>query len=362
MKKIRVLHCLGQLNTGGAETLVINLLRNIDRNKFQFNFLVFNDQPGFYDEEVRSLGSYIYYLPSISNAGVKNYINKMVEFFRATKIDVVHSHMDWQGGFISYAANRAGIKKIVVHSHANQDMFNNDIMHKIMIKINKYLIKKYATDLCACSKEAGKSLFGKENYTIITNGIDIKRYTQPDNNTIKKLYKECNLNKDDIVLGNVGSFSENKNQIFLIKILKELVEENKHFKLILVGDGILKDKLVKEVEDNNLSEYVIFMGIRKEIPEIMHLFSVFLFPSKMEGLGIVAIEAQTSGIPCIVSKYLPKQLDMKIGLINFEELDIFLWIEKIKKVRVNNAKKVKFNSDNIYDIEFTIQQLFEIYL
>ncbi|WP_455684409.1 glycosyltransferase [Thomasclavelia sp.] len=362
MKKIRVLHCLGQLNTGGSETLVINLLRNIDRNKFQFDFLVFNDNPGFYDEEVKSLGSRIYYLPSISSVGIQNYFNKMVEFFKVIDIDVIHSHMDWQGGFISYAASKAGIKKIVVHSHANQKMFDNNMIHKIMIKINKYLIKKYATNLCACSKEAGKSLFGNENYTIITNGIDMKKYIQPDSSIIEGLYEEFNLNKDDILLGNVGSFSENKNQIFLIRILKELVKENKHYKLILVGDGPLKDRLEKEVKNNNLSDHVIFTGVRKEIPEIMHLFSVFLFPSKMEGLGIVAIEAQTSGIPCIVSDKLPKQLNMNIGLINFKELDVFLWIEEIKKIRKNNIKKNILSEDNEYNIKFTINQLSKIYL
>lgn len=361
MKKISVLHCLGQLNVGGAETLVMNILRNIDRDKFQFDFLVFNNEPGFFDNEVKSLGCHIYFLPAISDVGIKKYICQLIRFFRKKNIDIVHSHMDWQGGFISYAAFKSNIKKIVIHSHTNQELFEYNTMHKIIIKVNKYLIKRYATDLCACSKDAGISLFDKKKFTIITNGIDVKKYIHPNQEKIEQMHKELNIDKNDIVLGNVGSFSENKNQIFLLKILKKLVNEDKKYKLILVGDGILKKQLEKEVKNNQLNENVVFMGIREDIPEIMHLFSIFLFPSKIEGLGIVAIEAQACGIPCIVSETIPKEVDMKIGLVKFKNLDKYLWIEAIKEIRRNNYQNIKISDDSIYSINYTIQQICDIY-
>lgn len=349
MKKVRVLHCLGQLNTGGAETLVINLLRNIDRNKFQFDFLVFNDQPGFYDEEVRSLGSYIYYLPSISNAGVKNYLNKMVEFFKATKIDVVHSHMDWQGGFISYAANRAGIKKIVVHSHADQDMFKTNLSHRLLITINKYLIKKYATNCIACSQEAGESLFIRP-FEVLINGIDIERFLSPNQEIINQLKHELNIKDTDIILGNVGSLSENKNQQFLIHVLSKL---DKKYKLVLVGDGAMKNELEQFSKEFNVSDQVIFAGVKKEIPEIMQLFNIFLFPSKMEGLGIVAIEAQVSGVPCIVSESIPKQVDVGEGLINRISLVNDEWVKAIINIDKN---KIDINKQKIINSQFNIKK------
>jgi len=163
MDRVKVVHCLGQLNTGGAETLVMNIFRHIDRSKYQFDFLLFNDEKGFYDEEAKSLGANLFYVPSMKKIGIFKYIKQMIIFFKNNDIEIVHSHMDWQGGFIAYAAHKAGIKKIVVHSHANQKMFESNIIYKIIISINKYLIKKYATDCVACSKEAGESLFKKDN-------------------------------------------------------------------------------------------------------------------------------------------------------------------------------------------------------
>lgn len=161
MNKLKIMHCLGRLDTGGAETLVINILRNLDKEKCKFDFLLFDEKKGFYDDEVKKLGSQLFYSPNIGSVGLKKYIEKMIEFFKAHDIDIVHSHMDWQGGFIAYAAYKAGIKKIVVHSHADQDMFAQNIIYTYMIKLNKYLIKKYATDLCACSKKAADIIIWK---------------------------------------------------------------------------------------------------------------------------------------------------------------------------------------------------------
>ena len=171
MAKVKVIHCLGALNTGGAETLVMNVFRKIDRKKFHFDFLLFNQNQGFYDQEARNLGAELFYCPSLSKVGIYQYLEHMISFFKTHEIDVVHSHMDWQGGFIAYAAHKAGIKKIIVHSHANQKMFDANPIYHILISLNKYLISKYATTCLACSQEAGESLF-KGDFQILFNGID----------------------------------------------------------------------------------------------------------------------------------------------------------------------------------------------
>lgn len=360
--KTRIIHCLGRLNTGGAETLVMNILRNIDRNKYQFDFLVFSDLPGFYDEEVKKFGSNIYYLPSISKVGLWKYMHCLVSFFNEQKIDVVHSHMDWLGGFISYAAYKAGVKKIIVHSHANQKMFDKDILHHLLISFNKRLISKYATDRLACSEEAGESLFNKE-FIVLENGIDLNKFISPDKNIIEKLKKDFNIKENEIILGCVGSLSDNKNQSFLIQLLYELRKVNQNYRLILVGDGAIKDKLMQLTMDCELSNHVLFTGVRSEIPEIMHLFDVFLFPSKMEGLGIVAIEAQASGIPCIVSNTVPKTVDIGLGLVDFTELNIEKWKHKI--IHTFNRKvivKSKSYIDTKFDINNVCNILSNIYL
>lgn len=354
MKK-RIVHCLGQLNTGGAETLVMNILRKIDREKYQFDFLVFNDEPGFYDQEVKDYGCNIYYLPSMSKVGIKNYIYQMISFFKKEKIDVVHSHMDWQGGFIAYAAHKAGIKKRIVHSHAIQTMFETDFIHKCFISLNKVLIKKYATHCLACSKEAGLSLFGNTSFDVLPNGIDMDKYMNPNKDKIEELKHEFNLKETDIVLGHVGSFSDNKNQSFLIDVLNDLVKKNKNYKLVLVGGGSNKTKIEDKVKELNLESNVILTGVRKEIPEIMHLFDLFLLPSKLEGLGIVAIEAQACGLPCILSDNVPREVDLGMKSTTYVVLEKKAWISKIDISNKNsnlaniNLQDCKFNILNTID-------------
>lgn len=361
MNKIRVVHCLGKLNAGGAETLVMNIFRHIDRNMYQFDFLLFNDTKGFYDEEVKSLGANLYYTGNIKRVGIRKYLKELISFFSSHDIDVVHSHMDWQGGFIAYAAYKAGIKKIVIHSHANQKMFDVDLLHHFLIEFNKYLIKKYATHCISCSKEAGESLF-KKDFDILRNGIDLNRFLYPNQEMIKKLKDELNISDTDIILGNVGSLSENKNQLFLINILNKLISINKNYKLILVGDGPVRKEIEQKIEEMNLQANVILTGVRKEIPEIMHLFDLFLFPSKYEGLGIVAIEAQASQRYCLVSENVPHLIDLNINLVDFLPLNQQLWIDKILNYKKSNDKNINDKIINSkFNIEKTCESLIKVY-
>lgn len=361
MSKTRVIHCLGKLNAGGAETLVINILRNIDKEKFQFDFLLFDETPGFYDKEVKKYGCNLFYLPSVSKAGVRQYINNMIYFFKKEKVTIVHSHMDWLGGFIAFAAYKAGVKKIIVHSHANQKMFDSNIQHHILINISKYLIKRYATNCVACSIEAGESLFNKK-FEVLFNGIDLERFQNINRNVVENLKEEFNIEPNDIILGNVGSLSKNKNQIFLIEILNELLKTNNNYKLLLVGEGSQKKDLKEYVTKLGLNDAVIFAGVRSEVPEILSLFQIFLFPSIYEGLGIVAIEAQVGGIPCIISTGVPKEVDIGLELTYFIDLNKKKWIEQAKKLE---NYKFEGNFKNLisskYNIKNTCEQLIKIY-
>ena len=356
--KYKVLHCLGQLNIGGAETLVMNVYRNIDTTKYQFDFLVFKKNKGYYDKEVVSKGSNIYILPSLSETGVIKYIKNLISFFSSHEIDVVHCHMDWLGGFIAYAANKAGIKKIIVHSHAKQDMFSKNIVYKILIKFSKMLITKYATDCLACSKEAGESLFN-EKFAVLFNGIDMKKYVYPDIDKIEQIKNDLHINNDYVVLGMVGSLSENKNQEFAIKLFNKYHRSNHKSKLIIVGDGSLRNYLENLTKELNIGDNVIFTGVCSDIAELMHTFDVFLLPSKTEGFGIVAIEAQACGIPSIVSTGVPKLVDMNLGLIKFKDLDINSWLSLITKKKIQTNTSLLIGS--MFDISVTVNEIEKIY-
>ena len=357
MGKVRVLHCLGKLDAGGAETLVMNVFRCMDSNDIEFNFLLFDATPGFYDKEVKSKGCRLYYLDSISKVGFIAYMKQLNDFFKEHPYFVVHSHMDWLGGFISYAAHRAGIKKIIVHSHANQDIFKANFIHKLMITVNKILINKYADYCLACSEEAGKSLF-KGDFEVLFNGIDFNKFKNPDPVIVDKIKKELNIDSKNIVLGCVGSFSKNKNQIFLIELLAKLMKTNSNYKLVLVGKGKEEENLRRRVKELNLEKNVVFAGVRKEIAEFMSMFDIFLFPSIHEGLGIVGIEAQASGLPCIVSNSIPKSIVIDQDLVKFVNFDLDLWVNNIRSC---GNKKMNTNLNDKYSISNTSNRLIEIY-
>lgn len=364
MRQTRVIHCLGKLDAGGAENLFMNVAQKIDRTKMQFDVLLFDDSEGFYDEKVRELGINFYYTPSMKKVGICKYVQEMVSFFKSQEIDIVHSHMDWQGGFIAYAAHRAKVKKIVIHSHAKQSLFEKSIVYKCMIKLNQFLIRKYATNLCACSNEAGKSLFGKEQFRIITNGIDMQRYINPNLKQIERLKNELTICENDIVLGHVGSFSENKNQSFLIELMEELLLKSSTYKLVLVGDGDTKQQLENCTIQKGMSDNIIFAGVRSEIPEFMHLFDIFLFPSKLEGLGIVAVEAQACKCQCILSDTIPREVDLNLGNVKYLPLeDKRKWIKEIEKKCTSDNIDVDDSKieESIFNIKNTVQQLEELY-
>lgn len=358
MKKIRVIHCVGQLGMGGAETLIVNAFKYIDRDHFQFDFLVFNEQQGFYDDEVRKLGGNIYYLSSLSKVGVYQYIKQLKKFFRQEQPDVVHSHMDWLGGFISYAAKQSGVKNVIVHSHANQKLFDSNIISKLLITFNKYLIYRNANQCLACSKIAGTSLFMKE-FQVLFNGIDTQKYIHPNLKKIQELREELRIKDDDIILGTVGSMTINKNHIFLLDIMAELKKTSNTYKLVLVGNGAEYANLKQKVKELDLMDDVVFTGIRSEIPELMNIFDIFLLPSITEGLGIVLVEAQVSGLACIVSNGVPKDVVIDEKLVQFLPFDNMKWIENIKQ---SLCIKHHQNNDYMkYDIQTTCKVLEKIY-
>lgn len=358
MKKIKVLHCVGQLGLGGAETLIVNVMKHIDKEKFQFDFLVFHKQAGFYDEEVKKMKGNIYDLASLSEVGIIKYIQNLVKFFKEYEPDVVHSHMDWLGGFISLAAKQAGVQNIIVHAHADQSMFEKGIITKMLININKVLIKHNADYCLACSNQAGLSLF-KSYFHVVLNGIETKRYVSIEKKNIMKLKKEFHIEDHEVLLGSVGSLTKNKNQQFIIEIMRELQQSSKNYKCIIVGRGDELQSLKEKVEKYGLHEYVIFTGVRKDIPEFMNMFDIFLLPSLHEGLGIVAIEAQVSSTPCIVSNTIPKEIIVDEKLVHFLPLEIHTWVKKIKEIEV--SKKYQCMNYSAYDIEATCAQLVKVY-
>lgn len=367
----RVLHIVSTMDRGGAETLLMNVYRNLDRSKLQFDFVTHRSDKGSYDDEIRKLGGRIFSVSSLGNVGPVSYVRKLAEIMSSNSYLAVHSHTDYQSGFPALAAKISGIPHRICHSHSNNWPMNESIKQKFLLKGLQLLIKFSATQYCSCSKEAGAFLFGqkavdKNHLTILKNGIDLGQYLD-ETITKTSVIRELGLDQDAKIIGHVGKFSRSKNQIFILKVLKELVEKDNRYVALLVGDGPLKEVIEQEAENMGLSKHVYFLGIRSDIPRFMKAFDVFLFPSIFEGFGIVTVEAQISGTPCIMSDAVPISTDMGLGLVRYLSLEEHpeKWGQEVgKAINMQKPEKValvKALSEKGFSIQQNIEEWMKLY-
>lgn len=375
MYPIRILHIVGIMNMGGLENLIMNVYRNIDRDKIQFDFLVTREEKGIFDDEIKSLGGKIYNIPHMSKIGYSKYTKTLYNFFiNNPQYKIVHCHRDALSSIYLKQAKKANIPVRIAHSHNIRLAETKNIKGMLMTVVKRCCMPftvRNSTDYFACSKEAGEWLFGNdidEKFKIIKNGIDTKKYIydKVDFNIVRK---NLNISEETLLIGHVGRFDIQKNHEFLINIINELNKEIDDFKLCLVGDGTLKLDIEKKVESIGLQDKVLFLGIRNDVNELMKAFDIFAFPSLFEGLGIVLIEAQTTGLKCIVSDQVPKEADMQVDLLKYLTIeDTSRWIEEIKSIytnreqirrnRFSNYEKIKNNGYDIYNTTNYLQDFY----
>lgn len=353
---IRVLHAVVNMNRGGAETLLMNLYRNIDRTKIQFDFLTCKE--GVFDQEIMNLGGMVHRIPYVTDVGHKGYIRELNKFFRANnQYKIIHSHMDKMSGIVLRIAKENNVPARIVHSHSTSSEGNS------LAKLYKWYIGKEisisATHYLACSEKAAQWLFkANENDTrILKNGIEPETYKYSPI-LRKQVREELKLDDSACLIGHIGRFNFPKNHAFLLETFSKIAEKNKHAHLLLVGDGLLRKDLEKKVNKLNLSKRVIFTGVRSDIPRLLQGMDLFVFPSLYEGLPVTLIEAQGAGIPCIISDVITKEVDMGLGLVNFLPLNVKeQWIEKIT-MQINFPLHRNFDSASAliargYDIKHT---------
>ena len=304
---IRVLNVFMVLDRGGAETLVMNLYRNMDRTKIQFDFMVHGNQIGAYEEEILSLGGRIFRMPPYSLFNLFSYNKALKVFFKEHKeYRIVHAHNSELGNLVLRQAKIAGIPHRICHAHSAPHGVS---IHNMLRNIFRWHTERYTTERMACSELAGHWQFGsKGHFTVIKNGIDLNQFTY-DESLRLKTRDELGL-KDKFVIGQVGRFVPTKNHTFLLKVFKFIVSSRDDAVLVLVGDGPLRKQMEQEAEALGLSDKVMFMGVREDVDALMNACDVFVFPSLFEGLGIVLVEAQATGLPCIISDAVPTQVSV----------------------------------------------------
>ena len=303
------------MGRGGLETVLMNYYRNIDRSKVQFDFLVHRDFRADYDNEIETLGGKIYHLPRLV-PWKKSYINALDTFFKNhPEYKIVHIHQDCLSSVALKVAKNNCIPIRIAHSHAN----SQDINLKYPIKMYyRRLIPKYATELLACSQSAGDWMFKGAYFKVLNNAIDTTKYSH-NQDTASKVRKLLFIPQDSFVVGHIGRFAPVKNHSFLLEIFSKIKQKKPNAILLLVGDGELNNEIRKKVTRMDLNTSVVFAGVRDDVYNMLQAFDVFVMPSIYEGLGLAIIEAQASGLQCVVSDNVSKECNVT-DLVSFFSL------------------------------------------
>lgn len=365
MKKIKILMILDNLNKcDGIASYVMNYYKNINLNKFQIDFLISKSDNGVnavYKEMIEKSGGKVILKHNVKNTSIVKEIKNINKLFKENNYDIIHSHIINMGYFYLKYARKNGIKVRILHSHTTFLWSKNIFTHIRNLIFTKLAIRN-ANCYFACSELAGNALFKRKKFTLIKNAIDIEQYKF--NNKIRKLYREKLNLKDNIVYGHIGRFNIQKNHDFLLKVFEEIYNSDRNSRLLLVGKGELENEIIAKIRESHLEEVVTILGEREDVSNLLQAMDIFLLPSLFEGLPIVGIEAQASGLPCYFSEKITQEVKMLETTKFIEIKEPQKWKNLILNDKVNQSSRNN-EEDNIkeagYEIKSATKKLEEIY-
>jgi glycosyltransferase involved in cell wall biosynthesis len=322
---MRILHIVGKLDRGGAETWLVQVLRHIDPKKFQMDFLVHTTDCGSYDNEVRALGSQIIYCCSQSKPA--HYARRFRQILRSSGIyDAVHTHVHHFSGYPLMLAASCGVPKRIAHSHIDTRSAESiaGSSRKAYVATMRRLTRQFATNGLAVSTEAGDDLFPEgwrktSKWKLQHLGIDLDRFAVPvDKDSVRK---SLGIPEGAFVVGHLGRFVEQKNHSFFVEIAQAIVRRDPRFIFLLIGDGPLRPAIEAKVANCSLGKHFVFTGVRSDVAQLMQgAMDLFLFPSLYEGLPLTLLEAQAAGLKCVVADTVSPETDVIKSLIVRESL------------------------------------------
>ncbi len=365
-KPIRVLQVIGIMNQGGAENMIMNLYRQIDREKVQFDFVENENEGAYFDLEIRDLGGNIYHCPRFNGKNYLEYRKWWKDFFNTHKeYSVVHGHIGSTAAIYLQEAKNHGIKTIA-HSHNIDGKGKKRLFYKLL----SYPTRDIADYLFMCSKQAGIDRFGKETIFnqnrayLVPNAIDINKFSF--NETVRKeKRKELGITDLELLFGHVGRFAQQKNHSFLIDVFEQIVKINPSSRLLLVGDGELRSLVEEKAVSLGLKDRIVFAGNRSDVNELLSAMDVMIFPSKYEGLPVTLVEAQCNGLSCVISDNIPSDSVLIPELVRVHSLaeKPAVWAKTALECKLANrsncADKIK---ETGFDVEKSAKWLEEFYL
>lgn len=368
---IRILNLFTIMNRGGAETMVMNYYRRIDRTKVQFDFMVHRQERGAFDDEIEAMGGKIYRMCPVHPQNIPVYKKMIAAFFdKHPEYTIIHSHMSEMGYYVLKEAHKREVPFRICHAH---NCINNVAWH-IKVKPKWFIrmsyikrIKRHVTHMFTCGLGAGRSFYGEENtdkFIMLNNAVDAGVYTYQKEEAKKA--KEALGLADKFIIGHVGRFAASKNHQFLIEIFNEIQKVKDNAVLLLTGIGVLQDEIKKQVASMGLNDRVHFLGLRDDIPSLLKAFDVFLFPSRWEGLPVTMVEAQAAGLKCIISEKVPAEcvlIDDLVDVVSLEQPPAF-WAKKVLESANANGRRDTYNEivQAGFDIDENTKWLQEFYL
>jgi putative glycosyl transferase, group 1 len=361
MKKIVLV--VSGLSNGGVESFILNFFSEINLVEKYDKYIITHNKPSKdVKVKIENLGFKIFTVPSKKESFYRN-IKSIDRIFIENRFDIVHSHMAKSNFIIMKLAKKNGVPLRIAHSHQSMKIDNGP--KKIIHKLIQYMNRKYANKFVGCSEDALIYGFGKKilnnNYSslVLHNAINLERFSFNDlyRNQLRRRY---NISDDEVLIGSIGRFTYQKNQQFLLEIINKLVKVSKKNKLLLIGEGELKDDYLWYIKNNKLQDNVILESPQCDIYKYYSAFDIFVFPSRFEGLGIVIIEAQANGLKCIVSKNIPKDVKQS-NLIEFIDINsIEEWYDKLINIKKRTNRRIDLTSSD-YNIKKEYKKLIEIY-
>lgn len=296
----------------GVTSVIMNFLSHWPESNVSIDIIAYENSESEMVEKAKEYGAKVFFMPYLLPKNIRSFIKFYHSFFAENHYDIVHSHFNQIDALVFPIARKYGVKKCISHSHNTKlsDYKLKAIRNRLMCLNITY----NADYLAACSEMAGRALFGRsfshrKNTLIIHNGIDCEKYLFSNENR-RKIRSEFGIESDAVLIGHVGSFKPQKNQIFLVRVFSELFMKNTKYRLVLVGEGQTMNMVKEECYKLGIENNVIFTGARSDVDKILSALDIYILPSVYEGLGISAIEAQANGIPCVFSTAVPKEADL----------------------------------------------------
>lgn len=358
----RILHLPGMLH-GGVGSVIMNLYRRIDKTRYAFDVCVIEETS--YREEIESYGGKVFVVPKRKEVGTYNYIKNIKKIIDENGYDVVHIHSVFTGMFSLIAAYFSHASVRIYHAHNTVDnIVSKGKFSFIIIPLFRFFIGRMATIKIACGRDAGKYVFGERKFVVIPNGVDLNKFKPVTSEERFALREALGYTSNDIVIGNVASFIEVKNQTFFVELSKH--DGIGNCKFLLVGDGPMLDEIRQKARENHVEDKMQFLGNRTDVHLLFNAMDIFCLPSLFEGLPVTAIEAQACGTPVVTTSKVTDEANM--GIVPYERIESFNpeeWMEcfyKTAKAANRNVDEVRNKMCEMhYNIEDSVNKILSYY-